>query len=79
MTYMISSPSFYNIYENIAKFLQVEETVFGDLQKLLSQQFQRLSPIEQAIMYWLAIEHKPMTVGELLEDVFPPISNMVTR
>ncbi len=50
---------------NIARFLESAEMVFGDLQKLLQQQFQRLSKQEQACMYWLAIEREPISVDSL--------------
>lgn len=40
---------------NIAKFLNQETAVFGDMREILDQQFERLSKSEQEIMYWLAI------------------------
>jgi hypothetical protein len=41
---------------------------------LLERQFQRLSDIEQEIMYWLAINREPVLLEELQEDFVSPIS-----
>ena len=41
---------------DIGRFLQTEEFVFGNINELLEQQFQRLSPQEREFLYWLAIE-----------------------
>lgn len=40
---------------NISEFLAQGTTVFGDIRDLLDQHFHRLSPLEQEIMYWLAL------------------------
>ncbi|MEW6491081.1 MAG: NB-ARC domain-containing protein [Cyanobacteriota bacterium] len=59
---------------NISDFLAQGTTVFGDIRDLLDQHFQRLSPLEQEIMYWLALNREPVSLNELREDIIAPIS-----
>ncbi len=59
---------------NISEFLRQEKAVFGDIRDILDQQFERLSNIEQEIMYWLAIAREPISVRELQEDFVLQIS-----
>jgi WD40 repeat protein/DNA-binding CsgD family transcriptional regulator len=56
----------------ISSFLLQETFVFSDIRELLDKQFERLSKLEKTIMYWLAINRKPITVAELREDIVPP-------
>jgi WD40 repeat protein len=68
----IISTSIRDLFDgNIAQFLQQGSGVFNGLQKLLTKQFQRLSSLEQAILYWLAINSEPVSVTQLLEDLVP--------
>ncbi|MCA1991954.1 MAG: NACHT domain-containing protein, partial [Coleofasciculus sp. S288] len=56
---------------NISQFLQQNTLVVGDaLSKLLSQQIERLSELEKEIMYWLAIEGKPVDFNELQDSIW---------
>jgi WD40 repeat protein/transcriptional regulator with XRE-family HTH domain len=50
---------------DIARFLQTEEIVFSDITDLLDQQFQRLTPNERELLYWLAIEREAVTLEVL--------------
>ncbi|MDJ0704123.1 MAG: NB-ARC domain-containing protein [Leptolyngbyaceae cyanobacterium MO_188.B28] len=59
---------------DVATFLSQDVTVFNSIQRLLDQQFERLSPLEQTIMYWLAINRDWTTVSELTEDIVPAVS-----
>lgn len=62
---------------NLAEFLTfIAESpfIFDDIRDLLDQQFQRLNPLEQATMYWLAINREPISLSDLLADFIPPIS-----
>ena len=59
---------------DIEIFLAQDIAVFNSIQKLLDQQFERLSPLEKTIMYWLAINREWTTIAELLEDIVPKIS-----
>lgn len=59
---------------DIATFLNQEATIFGGVRDVLDQQFNRLSELEQEVMYWLAIEREPVNSDELLEDIVHPVS-----
>lgn len=59
---------------NISLFLAEEAWIFNGLQWLLSQQFERLSPLEQSMMYWLAINREWTSIAELVEDIVPAVS-----
>ncbi|MEM9272164.1 MAG: NB-ARC domain-containing protein [Cyanobacteria bacterium P01_F01_bin.143] len=61
---------------NIAEFLHQDMAVFGDIRDILDQQFQRLSPLEKEIMYWLAIAREPVTLQQLQADFVLPISSI---
>lgn len=56
---------------NVDEFLRGSSLFVGDFGEILSQQFQRLSPIEKQILYALALERYPVTffqVRDLLCD-----------
>jgi WD40 repeat protein/transcriptional regulator with XRE-family HTH domain len=59
---------------NIAVFLDQEETVFGDINDLLNQQFLRLSDLELEIMYWLAIEREGISLNQLRANMLDLVS-----
>ncbi len=59
---------------DIAAFLAEGTTVFDDIRYLLKQQFDRLSNLEQGIMYWLAVNREPMQIAALQEDLIPPVT-----
>ena len=50
---------------DIASFLREGETLFRGIRHLLRQQFERLSALEQDLLYWLAIERESVTLNEL--------------
>lgn len=61
----------------LADFLDCLETgtsVFGDIRDLLAQQINRLSPLEQQVMDWLAIARKPVTLSNLRSWLVPPVA-----
>ncbi|MEH2251644.1 MAG: NB-ARC domain-containing protein [Nostoc sp.] len=58
---------------DIAVFLAEGEIIFGDTRNLLDQQFERLSEIEQEIIYWLAIKRELVSLEELLNDIVRPL------
>ena len=60
---------------NFLTFLKKGTFIFDDIRDLLERQFQRLSQLEQDIMYWLAINHEPVSFEELQEDFVYPISS----
>ncbi len=49
----------------------------GEVRMVLDQQFARLSPFEQEIMYWLAIEREPVSTDDLRETLLVPQSRRV--
>jgi WD40 repeat protein len=56
---------------NIAQFLEISQQIpflFDDIRDLLDRQFQRLTTLEQQIMYWLAINREPVSWSELQAD-----------
>lgn len=59
---------------DIAAFLEGEECVLVEISDLLEQQFLRLSPAERDVIYWLAIEHKEVSLETLQEDMRALIS-----
>jgi len=58
---------------DVAEFLQEGAVAFAEVRDLLDQHFERLSELEQSVMYWLAINREPVSVRELLEDIVPPV------
>ncbi|HLO52341.1 MAG TPA: NB-ARC domain-containing protein [Kamptonema sp.] len=59
---------------NIAEFLTQGIAVFNGIRNLLEQQFERLSPLEQQIIYWLAINREFTTFAQLRADIVPLVS-----
>ena len=71
----VVSTTIQDLFEgNIAEFLRQEMTVFGDIRDILDQQFERLSNLEQEIMYWLAIAREPISLSQLRSDLVLPIA-----
>jgi WD40 repeat protein/DNA-binding SARP family transcriptional activator len=56
----------------IGAFLKEGEAVYGGVRRLLDAQFDRLSALEQELLFWLAIEREPVGFVELLADLEPP-------
>ncbi|WP_414541929.1 NB-ARC domain-containing protein [Nostoc sp. CCY0012] len=59
----------------ISDFLAEGTVVFGDIQDLIEQQFQRLSDLEKQVMYCLAINREPVNFPEIHSDLLFPISS----
>lgn len=57
---------------DIARFLAQGAIIFGDIQDLLDQQFNRLSELEQQVMVWLAINREPVAIAEIQSDLLHP-------
>src|SRR5205823_4033275 len=51
-----------------AAFLKDGEVFFSDVRDVFDQQFERLSTLEQDIMYWLAIEREAITLNDIQEN-----------
>ena len=59
---------------DIDAFLAQGNTIFSDLWDLLDRQFDRLSPLQQKIMYWLAINQEGATPAKLKAEILPKVS-----
>ncbi len=59
---------------DIDAFLAQGNTVFSDLWDLLDRQFDRLSPLQQKIMYWIAINQEGATPAKLKAEILPEVS-----
>ena len=59
---------------DIAAFLARDATAFHGIRQLLAKQFERLSELEQVLMYWLAIARELTELGALEKDLQPPRS-----
>lgn len=74
----VVSTSICDLFEGkIAEFLRQDATLFSSLRTLLDQQFNRLTSLEQQVMYWLAIEREAVTVSELREAMVPTVAPQV--
>jgi hypothetical protein len=70
----IVAASIEDVFEgDIETFLNQGVVLFNGIRRLLEQQFERLSALEQSIMYWLAIHREWMTIAELTEDMVPAV------
>ncbi|MBD2069704.1 NACHT domain-containing protein, partial [Leptolyngbya sp. FACHB-671] len=59
---------------DIAEFLEQGTIVFNGLRRLLDEQIERLSALEQQVMNWLAINREGTTIGQLHADIIPTVS-----
>jgi WD40 repeat protein len=53
----------------VLNYVQQGLAVFDDIRDLLQRQFDRLSEIEQEMLFWFAINREPISLSELGEDV----------
>ncbi len=59
----------------ILNYVQQGLAVFDDIRDLLQRQFDRLSEIEQEMIFWLAINREPISLFELSEDIVTTASS----
>ncbi|MCE7986490.1 MAG: NACHT domain-containing protein [Caldilinea sp. CFX5] len=59
---------------DVAAFQQEEGQIFDGMRLILDQQFARLSPLEQEILVWLAIEREAITVPVLRSNFVQPVA-----
>lgn len=55
----------------VLPYLRSERFSFTDIHNLLEQQWERLTPAEQQVMYWLAISREPMSLTDLEAALHP--------
>ncbi|OUL28021.1 hypothetical protein BV372_25295 [Nostoc sp. T09] len=60
--------------KSIEDFLKQDTMVFNGIRRLLEQQFNRLSALEQTVMYQLAINREWTTIDQLQKYIVPTIS-----
>jgi WD40 repeat protein len=56
---------------SVTAFLAEGMTLCDGIEALLAQQFNRLSEIEQQVLYWLAIYREPGSIAQLVADFIP--------
>ena len=64
-------------FGDVAAFLEEETLIFADIRDVLDQHFARLSPLEQEILTWLAIEREPIAVQALGDNLLGPLKRGV--
>lgn len=70
----IVATTIYDLFAgNVTHFLAQRSVIFGDIQDLLTQQFDRLSVLEQQVMYWLAINRESVAIADLQADILSPL------
>jgi len=75
LTLKIASTTIQELFGGrVSEFLKQSTLVFGDIRDLLQRQFDRLSDIERAIVYWLAIEQQPLSLSQLRDKISIPFS-----
>jgi WD40 repeat protein len=71
----IVSTSILELFDGrVTEFLGQGAAVFNGIRLLLAQQFDRLSAVEQQIMFWLAIDREWVSVKDLQSDLLPTVS-----
>ena len=58
----------------LAEFLQQDLRVFGTIRDLLDWHFDRLTPDEKTVMYWLALNREAVSIADLQADIFSPLA-----
>lgn len=58
---------------DVGAFLEQKVMVFGDIRDVLAQQFDRLTPPEEEVLYWLAVNREPVSIEELGGDIVAPL------
>jgi WD40 repeat protein len=81
MMLALISPTIRESYRGIVSqylmdFGDIPLSAYPDLHTLLDEQFQRLSPLEQQIFYWLAIEREAVSLQDLQKNIVQPVSKV---
>ncbi|GCE07884.1 WD40 repeat domain-containing protein [Dictyobacter aurantiacus] len=64
------------ISQYLVDFSDVSPHEYPDVRTLLDEQFARLSPLEQQVFYWLAIEREAISLQDLRGDVVQSVSKV---
>ncbi|MBA2678901.1 MAG: hypothetical protein H0U76_10980, partial [Ktedonobacteraceae bacterium] len=66
-----------DVYQgDIATFLNQDALLVGDVWQLIEQQFERAAPLEQEMLYWLAVEREKTSAEVLEADI---VHNVLKR
>ncbi|MCM1984050.1 hypothetical protein [Lyngbya confervoides] len=57
---------------NISQYLQQRQGLFNGLERLLSIQMQRLSPLERDLIQWIALHPDPCPLDQIQADLLTP-------
>ncbi|WP_066424077.1 NB-ARC domain-containing protein [Anabaena sp. 4-3] len=60
---------------NISEFIRNKSLIFGEINKVLEEQFNRLPLSEKSFLYWLIIEQEPIDQSDLRSGIFANISD----
>src|SRR6266566_5883025 len=63
----------------ISTFLEQDTVIFSTIRDLLAEQWTRLSALEQALLFWLAVVREPVSIEELLSVRITPPSRAQVR
>ncbi len=61
---------------DISLFIKEDTFLFNGINRLLDHHFERITPLEKTVMYWLAINRDWTSISELMADIYPPCSKM---
>lgn len=64
-------------FGNIANFIEQQTIAFGEIKTILDHQFNRLSLIEQQILYCLAFSLDSLSIEQLQKEIIPRISKRI--
>ncbi len=71
----IVSASIRDLFEgNTGNFLACDTILFNGVRRLLDEQFERLSELEQSVMYWLGVNREWTSVRSLQVDLVPAVN-----
>lgn len=66
-------------FGDVPGFLAEGTLMLGDIRDLLDSQFERLTALDQEILYWLAINREPVSLSILKEDLVAPMADSRLR
>ncbi|KST62930.1 NB-ARC domain-containing protein [Mastigocoleus testarum] len=58
---------------DIKEFIQYKTLLLDEICNLLGQHFYRISSLAKSILYWLAIHREPVSIAQLLLEIYPSV------
>ena len=62
----------------VATFLKQKTIIFGELNDLLDEQFDSISPLQEQILYWLVVNRQPISLSKLRSQMIIPVATAKT-